>query len=58
MPAATERLRDFCGLDQGNLMRIAAEVRNLIKSENPGEVASAVEIHTWMLNPDNIRWGL
>ena len=59
MPAATERLRDFCGLDQGNLMRIAAAVRTLIESQSPGKVAaSAAEVHTWMLNPDNIRWGL
>ena len=59
MPAATERLRDFCGLDQGNLMRIAAEVRKLIESESPGKlVASADEVHTWMKNPNNIRWGL
>ena len=59
MPAATERLRDFCGLDQGNLMRIAAEVRKLIESESPGKLAaSADEVHTWMKNPDNIRWGL
>ena len=59
MPAATERLRDFCGLDQGNLMRIAAEVRKLVSSQTPGNVvASPVEVHTWMINPDNIRWGL
>ena len=59
MPAATERLRDFCGLDQGNLMRIAAEVRKLIQSESPGMLtASADEVHTWMKNPDNIRWGI
>ena len=35
MLAATERLRDFCGLDQGNLMRIAAEVRKVIESQTP-----------------------
>lgn len=59
MPAATERLRDFCGLDQGNLMRIAAEVRKLIESQSPGKLAaSAHDVHTWMKNPDNIRWGL
>lgn len=59
MPAATERLRDFCGLDQGNLMRIAAEVRKLIESETPGKLAaSADDVWTWMKNPDNIRWGL
>ena len=59
MPAATERLRDFCGLDQGNLMRVAAEVRKLVSSQTPGNrVASAAEVHTWMVNPENIHWGL
>ena len=27
LPAATERLRGFCGLDTGNLMRIAGQVQ-------------------------------
>ena len=59
MPAATERLRDFCGLDQGNLMRIAAEVRKLIQSQTPGRVVPTPDdVHTWMINPNNIRWGL
>ena len=59
MPAAVERLRDFCGLDQGNLMRIAAEVRKVIQNQTPGKVvASVADVHTWMTNPDNIRWGL
>ena len=40
-PASIERLRDFCGLDQGNMMRIASEVRNLIKNETPGKVAAS-----------------
>ena len=31
LPAATERLRDFCGLDTGNLMRIAGEVQDLLR---------------------------
>ena len=44
-------LRTACRLDQGNLMRIAAEVRKLVS-------ISAAEVHTWMTNPDNIRWGL
>ena len=58
MPAQTERLRDFCGLDQGNLMRIAAEVRKLIERQTPAKVTVSVdEVHAWMKNPDNIRWG-
>ena len=59
MLAAIERLRDFCGLDQGNMMRIAAEVRKVIEGQTRGKVAaSAAEVHTWMINADNIRWGL
>ena len=27
LPASVERLRDFCGLDTGNLMRIAGQVQ-------------------------------
>ena len=59
LPAATERLRDFCGLDQGNLMRMAAEVRKVIHRETPGKLAaSADDVHKWMKDPDNINWGL
>ena len=58
MPAATERLREFCGLDQGNMMRICAEVRKLIARQTPGKVVSAPDVLTWMQNPDNIRWGI
>ena len=59
LPAAVERLRDFCGLDQGNLMKICGEVRKLIQKQNPGRVAvSAIDVHTWMSNPDNVKWGL
>ena len=28
MPAATECLHDICGLDQGNLMRIGADLQS------------------------------
>ena len=58
MPVATECLRDFCGLDQGNLMRIAGEVRNLIEAQTAGKVPAAPDVYRWMVNPDNIRWGL
>ena len=58
LPVATERLRDFCGLDNGNLMRVAGEVRNLIEGQTPGIVPAATDVHKWMTNPDNIRWGL
>ena len=58
LPVATERLRDFCGLDNGNLMRVAGEVRNLIEGQTPGKVPAAPDVYRWMVNPDNIRWGL
>ena len=34
LPAATERLRDFCGLDSTNLMRMAGEVRRLLQKQS------------------------
>ena len=59
MLAAIERLRDFCGLDQGNMMHIAAEVHKVIEGQTRGKVAASVaEVNTWMINADNIRWGL
>ena len=40
-------------------MRIAAEVRKVIEGQTRGKVAaSAAEVHTWTINPDNICWGL
>ena len=45
MPAATERLREFCGLDTGNMMRICAEVRKLIARQTAGKVVSAPDSH-------------
>ena len=59
LPAATEHLHDFCGLDQVHLTHIAAEVCKLIENETPGRLAvSADDVHIWMKNPDNICWGL
>ena len=59
LPASTERLRDFCGLDTGNLMRIAGEVQRHIRSQSPGNATpSAEKVHRWMIDPANIRWGL
>ena len=59
LPAATERLRDFCGLDTGNLMRIAGEVQDLLKNQSQSKATPSPEkVHQWMVNPDNIRWGV
>ena len=59
LPAATERLRDFCGLDTSNLMRIAGEVQDLLRNQSPGKATPSPEqVHQWMIDPANIRWGL
>ena len=59
LPAATERLRDFCGLDTGNLMRIAEEVQEHLRNQSTGKATPGPEkVHQWMIDPANIRWGL
>ena len=59
LPAATQRLRDFCGLDSGNLMRIAGEVLDLLKNQSQGRATPRPEeVHQWMIDPANIRWGV
>ena len=59
LPAATERLRDFCGLDTGNLMRIAGEVQEHLRNQSTGKATpSPDKVYQWMIDPANIRWGL
>ena len=59
LPAAVERLRDFCGLEATNMMRIAAEVRGILQKGKASQVTpTSKEIHAWMTNPENIKWGL
>ena len=59
LPAATERLRDFCGLDTSNLMRIAGEVQELLKDQSQGKaIPSPEKVYQWLINPDNIKWGV
>ena len=36
LPASRERLRDFCGLDTSNLMRIAGAIQELLQKQNAG----------------------
>ena len=56
LPAATERVRDFCGLDTGNLMRIAGEVQELLRNQSTGKATPSHEqVHQWMTNPNKIR---
>ena len=64
LPASIERLRDFCGLEATNMMRIAAEVREILQKSKGRStrgdpvVPTAKEIHTWMSKEGNINWGL
>ena len=59
LPAATERLRDFCGLDSGNLMQMAGAVLELLKKQSPARATpKAEEVYNWMNDSDNIKWGL
>ena len=59
LPAATERLRNFCGLDMGNLMRIAGSVQNLLQKQSQSKTIPSPEmVHTWLTNPNNIKWGV
>ena len=57
LPAATERLRDFCGLDSTNLMRMAGEVCRLLQKQS-GSKPGSEEVHAWRSDPKHIRWGV
>ena len=59
LPARIERLRDFCGLDAGNLMRITAQVRELLQKKRLGRaLPTPKQVHEWMTEGENIQWGL
>ena len=59
LPAAVERLRDFCGLDTGNLMRIAGQVQEFLKNQSTGKALPTPEkVHEWLTDPANINWGV
>ena len=59
LPARVERLRDFCGLDASNLMRITAQVRDLLQKKTLGGVLPTPRrVHEWMTEGENIHWGL
>ena len=56
MSAKVERLRDFVGLENTNMMRIVAKAAHIVTSSLvSGKKASAAAVHTWM--DQNIRWG-
>ena len=59
LPARVERLRDFCGLDASNLMRICAQVRELLQKKTMGRaLPTSKQVHEWMTESENIQWGL
>ena len=59
MPVQAERLRDFVGLGGNNLIRIVAQVRGLLTRKSTGKKQAAPqEVHTWLLHPGNVNWGL
>ena len=59
LPASVERLRDFCGLEGQNMMRIVAEVRSILQKSKVSQMTPTTkEIHEWMVKQGNINWGL
>ena len=59
LPAAVERLLDFCGLAANNLMKLCSAVRDLLQQQSLGKVRPLPpEVLKWMLDPDHIRWGI
>jgi hypothetical protein len=56
MSAKVERLRDFIGLENNNLMRIVMVAADIVKSKLvSGKKANAEFVHKWLV--DNVRWG-
>ena len=56
MSAKVERLRDFVGLENVNLMRIVMVAADIAKAKLvSGKKANAEFVHTWLV--DNVRWG-
>ena len=55
--AKIERLRDFFGLENANLMRIVAQAADFVKAKLVnGEKTNAIVVQTWLV--DNVRWGV
>ena len=56
MSAKVERLRDFVGLENTNMMRIVTKAAHILTSSLvSGKKASAAAVNTWM--DHNIHWG-
>ena len=55
--AKVERLREFVGLGNSNLMRIVARAADIVENKMvSGKKAKAVSVHKWLV--DNVRWGV
>ena len=56
MSAKVERLRDFVGLENMNIMRIVAASADIVKAKLvSGKKANAGIVHAWLA--DNVHWG-
>ena len=56
VPAKVERLREFVGLENMNLMRIVAHATDIVKAKLVhGKKANAEVVHQWLVA--NIHWG-
>jgi len=56
MKSRHERLRDFCGLDNLNLLRIVARAAEISREPIAGKIPSAETIHSWL--DTHVTWGL
>ena len=57
MSARVERLRDFVGLENANLMRIVAQAATVVEGKSTGgKKATAEKVHQWLT--ENVNWGL
>ena len=55
--ARTERLRDFVGLENSNLLRIVAKAADIVRARATGGGQPAPEkVHEWLVN--NVTWGV
>ncbi len=56
MSATVERLRDFVGLENMNLMRIVAAAADILKAKLfSGKKANSGIVHAWLT--ENVHWG-
>ena len=56
MSAKVERLRDFVGLENSNLLRIVAATVDIVKAKlGNNKKANAEMVHKWLV--DNVNWG-